>query len=106
MRKPDAVTGPAKSSSTIPESEKWLVKFPTVCEYLSTTSWEDGTPREASALSVSVQDGCILIALNDKDLKQSLYTSAESLLEALKLMEGALSSNVGQWRPWKAGKKK
>jgi hypothetical protein len=81
-----------------------LAKYISICEYLTTTSWEDGTPRISSKLSVSVEDGCILIALNDVDLKQSAYTSSTSLQDALKLLEGALKGSSAQWRSWKAGK--
>jgi len=53
-----------------------------------------------------VQDGGWLVALNDGDLKQSAYTSAGTLPEALKLMEEALQSSACSWRPWNAGKRK
>jgi hypothetical protein len=43
-------------------------------------------------------------ALNDKALKQSLYSAAGTQKAALKLMEEALSTGSGVWRPWKRGK--
>lgn len=106
MRKPDAVAGVSGDVSANLEGDKWLGKYKHVCEYLVTTKWDDGSPREPSAISVSVSDGALMIALNDKDLKQSIYTSAETLQEALKLMEDSLASSKVTWRPWKAGKRK
>lgn len=106
MRKPDSVVGVSGEATASLEEDKWLGKFKCVCEYLTTTKWDDGSPREPSAISVSVSDGALTIALNDKDLKQSIYTSAGTLQEALKLMEDSLASSKVTWRPWKAGKRK
>jgi len=106
MKRPDAVTSVSSPTGNPLEADKWLGKFEQVSEYLVTTTWEDGTPREPSALSVSVSDGMLLLALNDKDLKQSIYTSAETLQDALKLLEDALRTSRASWRPWKQGKRK
>jgi len=106
MRKPDAIAGSSSDAVHTLENDKWLGKFKCVCEYLLTTKWDDGSPREPSAISVSYTDGALTIALNDKDLKQSIYTSAETLQEALKLMEDALEGSKATWRPWKSGKRK
>lgn len=77
---------------------------PKIVEYLITVEWEDGSAREPSALSVTIRDGMVNVALNDKALKQSMYSTAGTLKEALKLLEGALKDELGAWRPWKAGK--
>jgi hypothetical protein len=106
MRRPDAKPPTSGEASNPLEEDKWLGKHVYLCEYLATTKWDDGSPREPSSISVSVSDGSVLCALNDKDLKQSMYTSARTLQEALKLMEEALSSAKGSWRPWKAGRRK
>jgi len=103
MKKPDMATtrgGTTQGACPCP----LLAKYTSICEYLTTMSWEDGTPRAPSKLSLSVEDGCILIALNDVDLKQSAYTSSTSLQEGLKLLEGALKGSQITWRPWKSGK--
>lgn len=106
MKKPDVQTKPARLSGTVGTEDGILKKYPRIVEYLTTDAWEDGSAREPSALSVMMRDEDVLLALNDKDLKQSLYTQAESLTEALKLMEGALATSKGAWRPWNAGKRK
>lgn len=106
MKKPDSTPLASVGGVTSLGEDKWVGKCVHVSEYLVTTQWEDGTPREPSALSLSVADGLCLVALNDKDLKQSIYTSAETFQEALKLMEAALGSGKASWRPWKAGKRK
>lgn len=106
MKKPTAATKPTSLGPTTMDGDSILKRYPKIVEYLTTDAWEDGSARDPSALSVMLRDGDVLLALNDKDLKQSLYTQAESLTEALKLMEAALAEDKGTWRPWNAGKKK
>jgi hypothetical protein len=84
--------------------EGFTKKYPTLAEYMTTQAWEGGGVREPSAISLSIKDGLWQAALNDKALKQSLYSSAATLAEALKALEGALADGVGAWRPWKRGK--
>lgn len=86
--------------------EAWVKKYPTILSFLCDETYDDGGPRELAALSISIREGDFLLALNDKDLKQSVYTQAHSLTDGLKLMEEALRDGKAQWRPWKAGKKK
>jgi hypothetical protein len=105
MRKPEKpVLAAGKVEGAFPD-EGWLKRYPTLCQYMTDAAWDDGTARECSQLSISCREGDVCLALNDKDLQQSLYTAAESVTEALKLMEGALADGRGQWRPWKTGKK-
>jgi len=106
MKRPENAVTSADATLASLEEDKWLGKYKLLCQYLTETKWDDGAPREPSAISVSCSDGVLLVALNDKDLKQSMYTSAQTLQEALKLMEEALASNRGSWRPWKTGKRK
>lgn len=103
MKKPSQRQAEAVGQTTTPD-EGFNKRFPTVAAYICDDKWEDGTDREPSTFSVSCRDGLIQIAMNDKELKQSLYTSAGSLQEALGLMEKALAAGVDAWRPWKTGK--
>lgn len=106
MKRPEGKVAGATSKAGHCNDDQFVEQYPNIVMYMTDDQFDDGAARERSALSVSVRDGDILIALNDKELKQSLYTQAETLRDALRLMEGALQDGVGQWRPWKAGKKK
>lgn len=105
MKKPTQSQSKAVGQTTMCD-ETWNKSYPTIVMYLVDDQWEDGTAREPSSLAVTFRDGLIQLALNDKDLKQSLYTSAGSVKEALGLMEKALAMGVEAWRPWKSGKRK
>lgn len=106
MKRPDSKASKASSGRGLCSDEAFVKRYPCIVEYLTDDVYDDGGAREVSVLSVSIRDGSISLALNDKDLKQSLYTQAETLQGALMLMEGALKSGVGEWRAWKMGKKK
>lgn len=105
MKKPDTVAKAKAGQVSLPD-DKFVTQYPMITEYLATQEWEDKTPREPSTLAVSLGDGMFKLALNDKELKQSLYTAAGTLQEALKLMEGALKAGNGEWRKWNDGKRK
>lgn len=103
MKKPDPVE--RKRMQTEGLADDLFVKAcPLIGEYLLTDAWDDGTPREPSALSVTLKDGMVQLALNDKALKQSLYSTAPTLKEGMKLMEACLRDGKAPWRAWKAGK--
>lgn len=94
----------ASSLATGVGEEGFMKRYPTIVMYLTDDVWEDGKARETSALSFTVKDGMWQLALNDKALKQSLYTSAATMTEALKLLEAVLRDGVPPWRSWKRGK--
>lgn len=106
MKRPDHV--PSKAAGVVGQcsDETWVKKYPMILQYLTDDKYDDGAARDVSALSISIRDGDIALALNDKDLKCSMYTQADSLTKALQLMEGALQSGKAEWRPWGGKKKK
>lgn len=106
MKRPDAKAAGGKLGSSPAVDEAWVKKYPFILSYLCDETYDDGGAREVSALSVSIREGDFLLALNDKELKQSVYTQAHTLTQGLSLMEEALREGKCQWRPWKAGKKK
>lgn len=105
MKKPDKSQVAAAAATGCPDAT-FSKQYPTITQFLSDVAWDDGTKREPSSLGVTVRDGLVQLAMNDKDAKQSMYTSAGSLTEALKLMEKALAGGLDAWRPWNAGKKR
>lgn len=105
MKKPDKSQAASAAATGCPD-EGWVKKYPKLVEMMTTVAWDDDTPRAPTSISISCVDGMIQIAANDKDLKQSFYTTAGSIAEALGLLERAIAQGVDGWRPWKAGKRK
>lgn len=84
--------------------EKWAKGLPILCEYLSHSAYEDGSPRERSKLSIFSQDGLVGVALNDPEEHASLYRTGESVEKALQALEKALGASQADWRRWNVGK--
>lgn len=103
MKKPDKVQAGA-IEATGQADERFAKAYPLLLTYLLDVFWDDGSPREPSALSLTIKDGLWQAALNDKALKQSFYSSGPDMAAALKLLEKALQDGVGAWRSWKRGK--
>lgn len=80
--------------------DKDLARYPVILEWMTETSFEDGTPREVSTLAVSIKDGRVQLALNDKEERRSVYTSARTLSEALRALDKALGEGTCEWRLW------
>lgn len=104
MRRPDEV--PSTQPRGKWPDEGWAKKYPLLCEHIGDDSWEDGTPREASTLGVKGEDGRVVVSLNDREAKRSLYRSGESVQEALLALEKALGGTGADWRSWNGGRGK
>jgi len=105
VKRPSVGSDGVVGSNAACTDERFAKLYPTLLEYLTDAKWDDGKDREVSTLTISLMEGCINLALNDRALSRSLYTTAETLMEALKLLEGSLASGKSSWRSWKAKKK-
>lgn len=103
MKRPNDVT-PEGVPQAVASDEKFLRKYPEITAYLSDTSWEDGAAREPSALSVFIEGGMFKVAMNDKDLRRSLYISGVTFEAAMASLETALGKSQADWRSWVKGK--
>lgn len=103
MKRPESAQPALAGNGTrsrFPDDE-WEGLFPLVCEYLTTDIYEDGSTRERSGLTIKVQDGKVLVMLNDPSVKRSLYRVGGSLNEALSAIEDVVGSPNADWRIWK-----
>jgi len=104
MRKREKTNG-ASVAAAVPDDAWFADQYPRITEYLADVKWDDGTPREPSTLSIGFVDGGVRIALNDKDGRQSAYTNAHTVQDALKALEDALEADLVTWRAWDRKKK-
>jgi len=103
MKKPE--TAAAAANGSMPDAG-FLSSYPMLSEFLTHDKYDDGSARERSALSVKVQDGMILVCVQDHDLSRSLFVVGATLPKALAAAEKAVSGPGADWRAWKAFKKK
>lgn len=104
MKRPEKNTPKKKGEWSCPD-KGFEKNYPTIARYLCDGFWEDGKPRELSVLSINFSQGCVSLSLADKDLQQSCYTTAETVQDALGLLEEALAADKVTWRAWKGGKR-
>lgn len=95
----------ANGVNALPEDGWFVDAYPNITMFLTDTVWDDGSPRDPSTMGISIKEGMFALALNDKDGRQSAYTSAETLRDALAAMEAALEADRITWRPWDRKKK-
>lgn len=69
--------------------ETFTVLYPTILTYLLDDKWDDGKAREVSAISFTIKEGNWQLALNDKALKRSFYTTGATLESCLEALEAA-----------------
>nr|CDL66643.1 unnamed protein product [uncultured bacterium] len=80
--------------------KSWERKHPALMEFLLDETYDDGSPRQTSTISLFVEDGTFKAALNDRDLRRSLYVAAATVLGTLDAIEAALGNGTATWRSW------
>lgn len=105
MKKPDKAAGASVNAPDAIDAG-FRKKYPTLLAYLSDETWDDGTDRETSTITIRVDGGLLQVSVNDRALRQSVYCTSQGLHEALGLLEEALVKGTVTWRPWSGGKGK
>lgn len=77
--------------------------YPNLYEYLATMTYEDGTPRKASSLTLFVADGQIKAVLKDPDNNRSIWSSGDTMEAMLLALDAMLESPDAVWRIERSG---
>jgi len=105
MKRPEPVV--ANGEPGVFPDPKFAERYPLLAAHMADDRWEDGKDREVSTLTYKVEDGHLVAALNDREGRQSLYRSSETMEGGCKALEKVLGSPGADWRPWSgAGKKR
>lgn len=97
FKKPPIVAD-SKGDGADPCDDKMKKNYPTLWEYLSSSSWPDGEVRKRSSLVVFCQDGMVKMCLGDKNIDVQLWAASPTFLGALEAMEGRLTEDRPEWR--------
>jgi len=91
----------------VPPSDPIFKNRPLLAIALCDAWWDDGAPRDPYTLAINWHSGSCMLTLVDKPEERSTSTLADSLEEALDLVEGLLARPRMPWRAWgkKGGKK-
>lgn len=92
---PEGLNG---STSSLIDGE-WLSRdWPTVWEFLSASSFEDGSSRVTGTILLFCQGSVMTACLNDRDGGVSAFVSAQSPTLLLNVCEAGLASGALDWR--------
>lgn len=103
MRKPEPKQAESGARAVFPDAD-WEKRFPVLCEFLTAVTYDDGTVRKTSSISIREQDGKVLVSMSDHDLERGLYRVGDHVRGALESLEKALTSPNADWRPWRQQK--
>lgn len=82
---------------------------PLLLEYLTATSFEDGSERETATLLIFAASGVWKGCLNDRAESRALWVSGVDVAGVLEALERALDTTTPDWRPTRqfgSGKRK
>jgi hypothetical protein len=102
FKKPPVVAG-QKDGGADPSDDKFKKNYPTLFEYMASSSWPDGEVRKRSSLVIFAEDGMFKGCLGERDLNMQLWGASTTLLGVLEALEGRLTEDRPEWR---AAKKK
>lgn len=82
---------------------KLIDAHPGLAEYLMTETWDDGSARAVSTLSISLADDGWKASLNDKEGKCSAFATGTTPELAISALNVLVESGEVDWRKWKEG---
>lgn len=101
LKKPSVVSAGSSSMPTPASLGSWGKAYPTLCEFLSALTWEDGSSRECGSVILfwDREAGAWKACLNCKDTSRVGFVSGDSPDDLLKGLERALANDRIDWRP-------
>jgi len=93
-----------KPDKWVPSTEAFLLPYPTIHQYCTDCYRKDNgkvLPRTPCTLSLTFFSGSVNLTINDKDKDRSIHTTAETVTDALALLEEHLAKGSAPWRYWK-----
>lgn len=76
----------------------WVGAHPALWEFLTLEAFDDGTARQLAMLCMFYEDGVLKVALQDRQEGRTLWTAAQSPVDALDALEATLQAGEGEWR--------
>lgn len=98
LKKPKDVLPDSSVPLPLQSAGDVLGAFPCLVEWLSSSRWDDGTPRQLSILKLETEDGRWKLTFLDTDGGRVLYLSSPLLEEAMLSLEAALQTGKGDWQ--------
>lgn len=100
MKRTPSQAAPKKGEVLYPDKD-FAKDYPSLALGMCDGWWDDGKPREVWSLTIRFEAQAVHLCLNDKGASMGLYTTGESLNDALACMEECLSQGTASWRRWR-----
>lgn len=101
MKRPDAAK-PEAGAKGLLKDEHSMKHYPTLVQFLSDDTWDDGGSRTPGSLTFFIEDGIWKACLNDRDAQASLYVTGDNATACMKSLEARLTgATTADWRTWK-----
>jgi len=103
MALPKKKAGPGNSTSSTSNvlDAGLLTPFSELLAFLTATTFEDGTRRQAGKISLSFESGCWGLSLQDAETQQYAFLEGTSLDDLLLTVELKMKEDRVPWRPSK-----
>lgn len=88
---------PAGGAAVDGESRR---QYPAICELLSDKTDVDGQERELSSITIKYQEGSWKGAIHEPNMEMSLWASAATLADVLRVLEERINAEDADWRAW------
>jgi hypothetical protein len=98
MIKRQSASAPSGLGSLAAKDDAFSRRCPLMFEYLTATTFEDGSERQTATLLVFAAEGVWKGCLNDRAEEQALWASASDLQGVLDALEHALETGAPDWR--------
>lgn len=76
----------------------FVKEYPALAEYLMATSYDDGTARQTATLLLFVDGDGVKACLNDRETGYSLWSTTNTLTDALTALDDLLQGDNPPWR--------
>lgn len=96
QNKPPRRGGEDTEADAAPEAITEL--FPQLWAFLTSTKWEDGTPRQPSTVSIFMQAGRWTACLTEKNWDLILFATSDRLEDVWESLDARLSDPKADWR--------
>lgn len=69
-------------------------------ELLGDPWWDDGKPRQLCTLTIELVGDQVAIKVVDAENRRSMHTTAQTVAEAIELLDNHLKAGGAPWRSW------
>jgi len=80
----------------------WLAPFPSIWEFLTLSTWTDGSPRIPGTILLFMDEGSLKVCLKDKNGPRTAFVTGPDPDTLFLAVEEGLAANSLSWRPDKS----